>query len=133
VAGPAVLQERFDAYLVEQRDRIELLSDEGFEAIKQSVIHRLDKRDISLSQRTDRLERGLRLGYTDFDHGKRLARAIQPLTQGGLVELYDEVFFGEERGRILVRSTGSEHMDEAPLNPCFGDDCVLPKLVERVQ
>ena len=131
--GPAVLQERVDAFLVAQRERIRLMSDEAFEAFKLGVIAEEEQRDPTLSRRTDWLERDLRLGYTGFDHRKQLVAALRPLTRDETLALYDSVFFGEERGRILVRGTGTAHADEAPSDPCFGDDCVLPRLVERVQ
>jgi hypothetical protein len=83
--------------------------------------------------RTDRLERALNLGYFGFDYNKRLAEELKLLSKDEIVNLYQEVFFGEDRGRILVRGTGTTHLDGAPLNTCFGADCVLPKLVERIQ
>lgn len=132
-AGPAVLQERVDAFLVHQKDKIASMSDEDFETVKRGVIHTLEQRDGSLSDRTDRLARDLRLGYTNFDHNKRLAGELKPLSKDEIVKLYEQVFFGEERGRILVRGTGTEHLDEAPTDTCFEADCVMPKLVERIQ
>jgi secreted Zn-dependent insulinase-like peptidase len=132
-AGPAVLQERVDAFLVEQKYRIKSMSEDEFETVKQSVIYQLEQRDGSLSLRTDRLALALELGYTHFNYNKQLAEELKLLSKDEIVNLYEEVFFGEERGRILVRGTGSMHLDEAPSKTCFGADCVLPKLVERIQ
>ena len=132
-AGPKVLEERVDAFLVDQKDRIISMSDEDFETVRQSVIYSLEQRDGSLSVRTDRLERALNLGYFGFDYNKRLAEELKLLRKDEIVNLYHEVFFGEDRGRILVRGTGTTHLDGAPLNTCFRADCVLPKLVGRIQ
>ena len=96
-------------------------------------LYSLEKRAVGLSVRTDRLARELKLGYTNFDHSKRLVTELKTLTKDEIVNLYEDVFFGENRGRILVRGTGSAHLDEAPSNSCFGADCVLPKLVDRIQ
>ena len=109
------------------------MSDDEFEDFTQGVIDEEERRDGSLSQRTNRLARELRLGYTGFDHRTQLVTELKSLTKEEILTLYDAVFFGAERGRILVRGTGTAHKDEEPSNTCFGDDCVLPKLLERVK
>ena len=62
-----------------------------------------------------------------------MVEELKRLTKEDVVNLYEEVFYGEDRGRILVRGTGTAHVDEAPSNRCFAFDCVLLKLVERIR
>ena len=95
-----------------------------------NITNEEERRDGSLSLRTDRLARDLKLGYTDFDHRTQLMAELKSLSKDEILKVYDAVFFGAERGRILVRGTGAAHKEGEPSKTCFGDDCVLPKLLE---
>ena len=85
--GPAVLQDRVDAFLVAQKERIISMSHEEFETLKQSVIYKPEQRDSRLSICTDRLTRGLNFDYTGFDHGKRLAEELKLLRKDEIINL----------------------------------------------
>jgi len=131
-AGPAVLQERVDAFLASQRDKIAAMSDEEYETLKQGLVAKMEEKDSSLSDSTRTLLVDLANGYTSFDHEARLLTEMRLLGKEEILALYEKVFLSEERGRILVRGTGTAHLDEAPAQPCFSEDCVMPKLIESI-
>ena len=129
-AGPAVLQERVDEFLVRQKDKIVTMSDEEFQSLKQGLISKMEAKDVGLSDRTDRLLYEMGLGYTNFDYNVRLINELKPLNKEEMVALYEKLFLNEEHGRILVRGTGLAHTENAPIDPCFGKNCVLPQLTD---
>ena len=129
-AGPAVLQERVDEFLVRQKDKIVTMSDEEFQSLKQGLISKMEAKDVGLSDRTDRLLYEMGLGYTNFDYNARLINELKPLNKEEMVVLYEKLFLNEEHGRILVRGTGLAHTEDAPTDPCFGKNCVMPQLTD---
>ena len=131
-AGPKVLQQRIDTFLVNQKEKLTAMTDADFQTIKQGLIAKLEEKDSSLSNRTSRFLNNLSQDYTAFDHKEQLVKKLKLLEQAAMLELYDQVFLSDASGRLLIRSTGSAHPDEAPEKSCVGDSCVREKLTKMI-
>lgn len=132
-AGPKVLQQRIDTFIVNQKEKLTAMTDADFQTIKQGLIAKLEEKDSSLSNRTSRFLSNLSQGYTTFDHKQQLVAELKLLELATMLELYDKVFLSKRSGRLLIRSTGSAHLDEAPENSCAGESCVRKKLTGMIR
>jgi insulysin len=123
--GPAVLQERIDAFLQEGPARLAEMDETGFETVKEGLIAKLEEKDTSLYNRTGRFQGDLSLGYIAFDHRRQLVVALKEITKDEMDAFYTEHLLGGKSSRLLVRSTGQAHPEEAPGPGCADAACML--------
>ncbi len=106
VASAAELERATRAFLTEQVEVANGLSDAEFDNFRQGLITRLTERDKNLSERTRRMWNDLDLGITTFDSRRQLADAVAALTRPEMVAFLSDAAARFEAQRLAVYSNG---------------------------
>jgi secreted Zn-dependent insulinase-like peptidase len=114
VASSQELVRRTQAFLAEQRQSLEEMTEPAFEEAKAGLIAELLERDKNLGSRADRYWSDLDEGILTFDGREQVAGAITELSQPDLLGFFDTVIEKIENRHLLIWSQGKFGEDEAP-------------------
>lgn len=131
VAGPVTLLERVDSFLASHAEVVAAMPEEEFATIRAGLVTDLLEKDTQLYQRSGSLRSDLYRGVTSFDSAEQRAALVGALTRDEMAAFYREVL-GEGAGRLIVRSFGNAHAEEAAAATpgCADTSCVVSQLGE---
>lgn len=112
VAGPDELKARTLAFLAEQTEVLENMSEEEFGANKAGLLTKLLQRDKNLSQRASRYWLDLDLGILSFDSRQQMAKEVSQLTRENMQEFLAEVRGKLEERYVMILTEGRFASDE---------------------
>ena len=103
---------QINAFIAEFKTVLTDLSDEEFEAAKQGLIIKTDKRDETLENRSNRFWAEIDRQNYEFDSRKQLISAISALTKQQIIAEYDKVFFDPGFGEFTALAPGKGNFDQ---------------------
>ena len=128
VASPDVLENKVNRFLEDFYSTFSQNGSQDFTQRKQGVVAILTEKDNDLYDRSQRLERDLMLGYTDFDRNDQLVAAIENISHEDIVAFYQERLLSATVGRIVGRSFGSSVPKDVALGEPLGLQHILSAL-----
>jgi secreted Zn-dependent insulinase-like peptidase len=124
--GPDALLERIDKFIVDYRETLAAMPEEEYATIRSGLVASMLERETSLGPRTSRYGGDLWLGVHTFDRRDQLAAAVGKVDKATILAFYDETLLSDDSGRLIVRSVGNAHAEEAN-NPagCTDTPCAV--------
>ena len=119
----AKIIERIDAFITQFELSLSQLSDTEFEAVKKGLIIKIDKKDDTLENRSNRYWAEIDRGNYDFDSRKQLLTAISALSREQIIQDFHKVFVEPGFGEFIA---------VAPGNLEFGADTGVLKQYQQV-
>ena len=111
IADPDELAQHIDRFLREYRTTLAALSDSEFAKHKQTLLARIQQKEKTLQDRSERYWTEIDRQLFDFDSREQLAAALLTLDKAQLLALYDQLLLADDRSRLLVRSVGQPHAE----------------------
>ena len=107
----AQIIERVEVFIGQFSETLSELSDDEFEAVKKGLIIKIDKKDDTLENRSNRYWAEIDRGNYNFDSRKQLIEAIAGLTRQQIVEAYQNVFVDPGFGELVAVAPGNLEFD----------------------
>ena len=106
---PIALEDHIQRFLSAYTESLVQMSDSVFEKHKQGLLVRILEKEQRLQARSNRYWTEIDRKSYDFDSREQLASAVRSITKDEFVKFYKRFFLSEDRNRLVVRSTGSQH------------------------
>lgn len=110
---PDYLAEAIEAFLRDDKQRLEALSSKDFQQHQRSLINNLLQEDQRLGERAQRLWREVGNQRQDFGRREELAATIEQLNQQDFLNFYDDVM-NRQRGIYLLGTTPESRGNPLP-------------------
>ena len=107
----AQIIERIEVFIGQFGSTLAELSDEEFEAVKTGLIIKIDKKDDTLENRSNRYWAEIDRGNYNFDSRKQLIDAIAALSREEIVDAYQKVFIEPGFAEFIAVAPGKLEFD----------------------
>lgn len=104
VLGPEGIEEKVEAFLLGQKERMKSLTDEELEQYRQGLLGDLLKKDANLDERSSRFWQSLDGQEAGFDFQKSIAEEVKTVSVKEIQQALDTIL--EDKGRLTVESIG---------------------------
>ncbi|AOE49439.1 insulinase family protein [Kangiella sediminilitoris] len=128
-AHPAVLMEKFDAFIQKQPEYLKGLSEKEYQAQIAGLLSNLDKRLDNLGDKISQLSNDLYDDKYDFDSKEKLIAAVRSMPLSKVIEAYQHYVVSDHRASIAAWNIGQAHKSEESYQAenyhlCKTDSCV---------
>ena len=103
----ASIIERIEVFIGQFGSTLSELSDKEFDSVKKGLIIKIDKKDDTLENRSNRYWAEIDRGNYDFDSRKQLIDAISQLSREQIIEGYQKVFNDPGFGEFVAVAPGN--------------------------
>jgi len=124
-AGPAELNRRVDAFLVEFKDTLNTMDADKFAEYKAGLIKDLLTKDKNLNERTSHYWSEIGDKSFSFDSQQKIAAEVEKLSQAQMLEFYQYAFNTVKP--IVVRNFGKAHQGDDDYKQAQKDDSICHK------
>lgn len=108
-ADPIQLEQHIDQFIQEMKPSLQNMSSAQLEQYKRSVLSRINRKETSLTERSNRYWQEIDRDENRFDSREQLSQAVAALSLDDLLKCYEAL---PER-RLTVRSFGEQHLQVA--------------------
>lgn len=122
---PIGIEERVNAFLASQIERLKTLSEDELDQYRQGLIGDLLKKDDNLDERSNRFWYGISAGELDFHNRLKIVEEVRKMKPEDLQEALGTLL--QNKGKIVVRSFGIPHREaykkDSKRQECERVDC----------